>query len=345
MAPRANWKGYLKLSLVSCAVELYPAATTKERVSFHLLNRETGNRLRRQMVDPDTGEAVESEDQVKGFEISKRQYIQIEEEEIGEVAIESTHTIDIESFVPRAEIDEVYFDKPYYLAPEGKVAEEAFAVFREAMRAKKVVGLGRVVLYRRERILMLEPRGKGLVARTLRYAYEVRDDEEIFADIADVNVGGEMLDLATHIIDKKLASFDPSRFEDRYQNALLDLIKAKTGEQPAPRLEAAKQPSNVINLMDALRKSIGAEGGTGAVASGKAAPAKNAADAPPKGAKRAAKRAATGSTVRSKPEKPTAANDSDPAKPPARGKAGSSKSEAGSAKRSGKASGKLKKAS
>lgn len=259
MAPRASWKGYLKLSLVSCAVELFPATTTKERVAFHLLNRETGNRLRRQLVDPDTGDVVDTPHQVKGYEVGKRQYIMMEDDEIDEVAIESTHTIDIESFVPRAEIDEVYLDAPYYLAPDGRVAEEAFGVIRDAMRERGVVGLGRVVLYRRERIVMLEPRGKGLMAQTLRYAYEVRDDHDIFDGIGDVAVGDEMLDLATHIINKKLTSFDPTRFEDRYQNALLDLIKAKSGNAPTPKLEAASKPANVVNLMDALRKSIATE--------------------------------------------------------------------------------------
>jgi DNA end-binding protein Ku len=263
MAPRANWKGYLKLSLVSCAVELYPATTTKDRVAFHMINRETGHRLRRQLVDEATGEVVESDQQARGYEIAKREYVLLEEDEIESVAIESTHTIDIESFVPREEIDEVYLDAPYYLAPDGKVAEEAFAVIRDAMRERRVVGLGRVVLYRRERVVMLEPRGSGIAARTLRYAYEVRDDRDYFDDIGDVKVAGEMLDLAQHIIDKKLTSFDPARFEDRYQNALVDLIKAKTGHRPAPKLEAPK-PSNVINLMDALRKSIAAEKGEAA---------------------------------------------------------------------------------
>lgn len=276
MAPRANWKGYLKLSLVSCAVQLFPAASTKERVAFHLLNRETGNRLRRQLVDQETGEVVEADDQVKGYEVAKRDYVMLEERDIESVAIESTHTIDIESFVPRTEIDEVYLDAPYYLTPDGKVAEEAFAVIREAMQAKGVVGLGRVVLYRRERIVMLEPRGKGIAARTLRYAYEVRNDEDYFDDIGDVDVSGEMLELAEHIIDKKLTSFDPSRFEDRYQNALIDLIKAKTGHRPTPKLDAPK-PSNVINLMEALRKSIAAEKKSDAPKDEKARPARAAA--------------------------------------------------------------------
>ena len=266
MAPRASWKGYLKLSLVSCAVELYPATTQKERVAFHLLNRETGNRLRRQLVDPETQEVVESQDQVKGYEIGKREYVVLEEDEINEVTIESTHTIDIENFVPRSQIDANYIDSPYYLAPDGKVAEEAFAVIREAMKEKDVVGLGRVVLYRRERALMLEPRGKGLVARTLRYAYEVRSDKDIFEDIGDVKIEPEMLKLATHIIDTKLSDFDPTRFEDRYQNALLEIIEAKAGHKPIKKAAEAPRPSNVVSLMDALRKSVAAESGSGAPA-------------------------------------------------------------------------------
>jgi DNA end-binding protein Ku len=290
MAARASWKGYLKLSLVSCAVQLYPASTAKERVSFHMLNRETGHRLKRLLVDSETGDPVESENQIKGYEIGKRQYIQIEDEEIESVAIESSHTIDIESFVPRAEIDETYLDSPYYLAPDGKVAEEAFAVIRDAMREKNVVGLGRVVLYRRERIVMLEPREKGLVAITLRYSYEVRADDEVFDHIPEVKVDDDTLDLATHIIERKLTHFDPSRFEDRYQNALLEIIKAKAANKPAPKLEAPK-PSNVVNLMDALRKSIAAETGNDNAA--EKAPAKAAAARPkPAPARKGAAKAA-----------------------------------------------------
>jgi DNA end-binding protein Ku len=282
MAARASWKGYLKLSLVSCAVQLYPASTSKERVSFHMLNRETGHRLKRLLVDSETGDPVESEDQIKGYEIGKRQYIQIEDEEIESVAIESTHTIDIESFVPRDEIDQTYFDSPYYIAPDGKVAEEAFAVIRDAMREKNVVGIGRVVLYRRERIIMLEPRDKGLVAMTLRYPYEVRADDEVFDPIPDVKVDDDTLDLATHIIERKLTHFDPARFEDRYQNALLEIIKAKAANKPAPKLDAPK-PSNVVNLMDALRKSIAAE----PPAASKKAASKTSAERAPKAAKKA----------------------------------------------------------
>jgi DNA end-binding protein Ku len=308
MAARASWKGYLKLSLVSCAVQLYPASTSKERVSFHMLNRETGHRLKRLLVDSETGDPVESDDQIKGYEIGKRQYIQIEDEEIESVAIESTHTIDIESFVPRDEIDQTYFDSPYYIAPDGKVAEEAFAVIRDAMREKNVVGIGRVVLYRRERIIMLEPREKGLVAMTLRYPYEVRADDEVFDPIPDVKVDDDTLDLATHIIERKLTHFDPARFEDRYQNALLEIIKAKAANKPAPKLDAPK-PSNVVNLMDALRKSIAAETGENDNAAAK--PAKAAPRPKPAPAAKAASKAASGE------RKPKAARPA-----PARGASG-----------------------
>ncbi|MGA0598577.1 Ku protein [Enterovirga sp. CN4-39] len=290
MAPRSNWKGYLKLSLVSCPVQLFPATTTKERVSFHLLHRDTGNRLRRKLVDPETDEEVESDEQVRGYQVAKNEYVVLEEDEIESVAIESTHTIDIETFVPRDEIDETFLDTPYYLTPDGKLGEEAFAVIRDAMREKNVVGLGRVVLYRRERPIMLEPRGKGLVATTLRYAYEVREDEDYFEDIGEPEVSEEMLDLATHIIGRKMSHFDPKRFEDRYQNALLELIKAKQTHQPV-KLNAPPKPTNVVSLMDALRRSISADQDNAAAEpKGKAAPAAKAekARAEPKTAKSAA---------------------------------------------------------
>ena len=278
MAPRSNWKGYLKLSLVSCPVQLFPATSTKERVAFHLLSRESGNRLRRKLVDPDTDEAVEADEQVKGFEVAKNEYVLVEEDEIASVAIESTHTIDIETFVPRSKIDAAFLDTPYYLAPNGKMGEEAFAVIREAMREKDVVGIGRVVLYRRERPILLEPRGKGLVATTLRYAYEVRDDADYFEDIDDVEVPEEMLDLATHIIGRKLDHFDPKRFEDRYQNALLEIIRAKQQHRPVTTSSPTPTAGNVVSLMDALRKSIAAEGAANDAGQGpeKAAPARRA---------------------------------------------------------------------
>ncbi|PSC05169.1 Ku protein [Alsobacter soli] len=259
MAPRANWKGYLKLSLVSCAVALYPASTAASRIAFHTVNRETGNRLRRQMFDPDTGDVVESENQVRGYEVAKGDYVIVEDEEIDAIALESTHTIDIESFVPRSEIDELYVDAPYYLAPDDRVAQEAFAVIREAMRQEDVVGIARVVLYRRERILMLEPRGKGLFAATLRYPYEVRQPGAYFDDIPDVTIPPDMLDLASHIIGRMKKSFDPAAFQDRYEDALINLVKAKQSGRAAPAATAAPRPSNVVNLMDALRRSLESE--------------------------------------------------------------------------------------
>lgn len=260
MAARANWKGYLKLSLVSCPVQLFPATTSRERVSFHLLSRASGHRLRRKMVDPETDKEVEADEQVRGYEIGKNEYVLMEEEDFDAVAIESSHTIDIEAFVARDEVDETFLDTPYYLAPDGAIAEEAFSVIREAMREKKVCGIGRVVLYRRERPILLEPHGKGLAATTLRYAYEVRPADEVFEDIGDEAVPEEMLDLATHIIGRKMAHFDPKRFEDRYQDALLEIIDAKRHHKPVKSAPVAKKPSNVVSLMDALRKSLADQG-------------------------------------------------------------------------------------
>lgn len=260
MAPRANWKGYLKLSLVSCPVALFPAASANERVSFHLINGETHNRLKQQYIDSVTGDLVESDERMRGYEVAKGDYVPVTDEELADVALESTHTIDIEQFAPRSQVDEVYFDSHYYLAPDDKVGEEAFAVIREAMKARNVVGLAKVVLFRRERILMIEPRGKGLMATTLRYDYEVRDEGAYFDDIEDKKVAKEMIDLANHIIDTKKGKFDPSTFTDRYQDAVVDLIRAKRAGRP---IEAPKQsrPSNVINLMDALRRSVSTDGG------------------------------------------------------------------------------------
>ena len=200
MAPRPNWKGYLKLSLVSCPVALFPATTTSERVSFRTLNRATGNRLRRQMVDEQTGEAVESEDQIKGYEVAKGEFIQVEDDEIKSVQVESNHTIDIEQFVRRTEVDELYLDTPYYLTPTDRVGEEAFAVIRDAMRTEKMVGLARVVLFRRERIVMLEPRAKGITVTSLHYANEVHQAASYFDEIPDLELPKQMLELASHII-------------------------------------------------------------------------------------------------------------------------------------------------
>jgi DNA end-binding protein Ku len=269
MAPRPNWKGYLKLSLVSCPVALYPATTTSERVSFRTLNRDTGNRVRRQFVDEHTGEPVETENQAKGYEVAKGEYIVMDDDELKSVQLESNHTIDIERFVPRSEIDETYLDTPYYLTPTDRVGEEAFAVIRDAMRAEKVVGLARVVLFRRERIVMLEPRDKGIVATTLHYANEVHAANAYFDEIPDLNLPKEMLELAKHIIGKMEGKFDPTQFEDRYESALIELIRSKQKGMPI-KPQPTQRKTNVINLMDALRRSIeGAGEGPDQRASGK----------------------------------------------------------------------------
>lgn len=261
MAPRPNWKGYLKLSLVSCPVALYPATTTSERVSFRTLSRETGSRVRRQFVDEQTGDPVETDNQIKGYEVAKGEFIQIEDDEIKAVQLESNHTIDIERFVPRADIDELYLDSPYYLAPTDRVGEEAFAVIRDAMRAEGMVGVARVVLFRRERILMLEPRDKGIVATSLRYANEVHAASAYFDEIPDAELPKQMLDLAKHIIEKMTGKFDPDQFEDRYESALIELIRSKQKGMPIKPQPTHRQ-ANVINLMDALKRSV--EGATGA---------------------------------------------------------------------------------
>ena len=261
MAPRPNWKGFLKLSLVSCAVALYPATTTTERIHFNIVNRKTGNRIRNEVVDAETGEPVEAQDRVKGYQVEKGQYIFVEDEELDNVALESTHTIDIEQFVPVSEVDRIYLDESFYIVPQDDVAQEAFAVIREAMRKEGLVGLARVVIYRREHLLLLAPRGKGLMATELRYNTEVRDEKSYFDDIADIKVPADMLKLAVHILETKKGHFNPDKFADRYENALTALIKAKRAGKAPPTL-AEPKPSNVINLMDALRRSAKADRGS-----------------------------------------------------------------------------------
>jgi DNA end-binding protein Ku len=259
MAPRAYWKGYLKLSLVSCPIALYPAASSSERVSFNRINKKTGNRLKQQLVDAETGDPVDKEDVGRGYEIGKGQYIQVEDEEIESIKIESTHTIDIDSFVPRAEIDDRYLDTPYYIAPTDQVGQEAFSVIRDAIREKGMVALGRVVLTRREHVIMLEAFDKGLLGTTLRYAYEVRDQAGYFDEIPELKLPGEMKELASHIVKSKSSHFDPKSFEDHYENALVELLRGKQAGHVAQPSKSEAAPQRVINLMDALRASIGAD--------------------------------------------------------------------------------------
>jgi DNA end-binding protein Ku len=258
MAPRPTWKGYLKLSLVSCAVAMYTATSTANRIRLNIINRETGNRIRNQATDSETGDVVENEDKVKGYEVEDGKYVLLEEDELDEVALDSTHTIDIESFVPRDEVDEIYLDESFYIVPNDEVAYEAFAVIREAMKKKDMVGLGRVVMHRRERLLMLQARGRGIAATALRYKPEVRNEDSYFDEIPATKVPADMLQLAEHILDQKKGHFDPDKFEDRYEDALTALIKAKRTGKEAPKVEAPKA-SNVINLMDALRQSVKGE--------------------------------------------------------------------------------------
>jgi DNA end-binding protein Ku len=262
MALRAYWKGYLKLSLVSCPIALYPASSASERIALKTVNKRTGNRLRQQMIDSVTGDVVDQEDRGKGYETGRDRYLLVEDEELEKIALESNHTIDVERFVPRDEIDERYLDSPYYIAPTDTVGQEAFVVIREAMKDKGMVGLGRVVLYRRERLLMLEPFEKGIKATSLRYAYEVREAAPYFEDIPDLKLPGEMRDLAKHIIDSKAGHFEPATFEDRYENALIEMLRKKQAGLPEEPAAPVAEPSRVINLMDALKRSVAAERST-----------------------------------------------------------------------------------
>jgi DNA end-binding protein Ku len=262
VAPRAYWKGYLKLSLVSCPVALFPASSEREKISFNQINKNTGHRIRYRKVDAETGDEVDSSEIIKGYEVGKGQYIEIKPEELEAIAIESKRTIEIDKFVPKKEIDELYLNSPYYLAPDGDVGQQAFAVIREAIRKEGMVALGRVVITSREHIIALEPRGKGLLGITLRYPYEVRKEEEYFEDIPDEKISKDMLELASHIVETKSGHFEPEEFEDQYEDALNELLKKK---QAGEKIEAPKEraPAQVINLMDALRRSVDAERGGG----------------------------------------------------------------------------------
>jgi DNA end-binding protein Ku len=255
MAPRAYWKGFLRLSLVSCPILLYPATTEREKVRFHQLHKQSGNRIRYKKVDAETGREVEQDDIIKGYESSKGQYIELEPEELEAIALESTRTIDIEQFVPKKEIDELYLGNPYYIVPEGDVGQQAFAVIREAIKEKGMVAIGRVVFTSREHVIALEPRGKGMMGITIRYPYEVRDEKDYFGDIPNEKITGEMSELAAHIVKTKQGHFHPEKFEDRYEEALKDLIKRKSHGEKIEQPEKA-EPSNVVDLMEALRASV-----------------------------------------------------------------------------------------
>jgi DNA end-binding protein Ku len=256
MAPRANWKGFLRLSLVTCPVALYPATSESEKISFNQLNRQTGHRIKYLKVDADTGEEVANEDIVKGYALDKDTYVEVSKEELEEVALESTRTIEIDEFVEKSEIDPRYLIRPYYLRPDGKVGHDAFAVIRETIREMNKVAIGRVVLTNREHIIALEPLDKGLMGTLLRYPYEVRSEDEYFDEIQDVKVTKDMLDLARHIVNQKSGRFEPEKFEDQYETALIDLINQKRSGKPIVPKERPRG-ENVVDLMEALRKSVG----------------------------------------------------------------------------------------
>ena len=258
MAPRAYWKGYLKLSLVSCPIALFPATSEREKISFHQINKNTGHRIKYQKIDAESGDEVESADIIKGYQVGKGEYLEIEPEELEAIAIESKRTIEIDEFVPKKEIDELYLNSPYYIVPDGEVGQQAFAVIREAIRQEGMVAIGKVVFTSREHIIALEARDKGLLGVTLRYPYEVRKEAEYFDDIPDEKIPKDMLDLASHIVASKAGHFEPERFEDQYEDALKELLKKKQSGQKieAPR---EREPSKVVNLMDALRRSVETE--------------------------------------------------------------------------------------
>jgi Ku protein len=255
--PRAYWKGFLKLSLVTCPIALYPASTQAEKTRFHQINKRTGNRLRQQMVDSETGRVVDKENKGRGYEVSKGRYVEIEQEELEAVEIESTHTIEIDEFVPQDEIDERYLERPYYIAPDGKSGVDAFAVIRDAMKRKDKVALARIVLTNREHVIALKPLGKGLLGTTLRYPYELRDEKDYFKDIPSPRVSREMINLAAHILDTKAARFDPNKFKDKYETALKKLVKRKAAGKTIELPEREEAPEEAVNLMDALRQSLG----------------------------------------------------------------------------------------
>jgi DNA end-binding protein Ku len=283
MAYRPSWQGHLKLSLVTCPVALYTATNAAGDVHFHLINPKTNNRIKMITTDPDTG-PINRSDLVKGYEVSKGEYILLSDEEIKSVKLESTKTIEIERFVPEAEIDRIYWDNPYYLAPDGKMAQEAFGVIRTAMEKSGQIALGRIVMATRERILALEPRDKGILAYTIRSDDEVRKPDEIFKDISDDKADPAMIAIAEKIIEQQEGPFDPSQFVDRYEKALKALIEQKKkGHKPVAAAEP--EDTNVIDLMSALRASLGGKGKGAAKQAAKAKTAKRSTPAKAKARK------------------------------------------------------------
>jgi len=258
MAPRANWKGYLRLSLVSCPIQLFPATSEREKVSFNQINKVTGHRIRYRRVDDVSGQEVPADQITKGYEIAKGEYVPITDEELAGVAIESAHVIDIDEFVPKSDIDELYYSRPYYITPDGETGADAFAVIRDTMQQMKMVAIGRVTLTSREHVIALEARDSGFVGMLLRYPYEIRDAKEYFIDIPKVKITKDMMEMAKHIVEKKRGRFNPAKFEDHYEAALKELIAKKSRGQKISVPEH-KPTAKVIDLMEALRRSVGGD--------------------------------------------------------------------------------------
>jgi len=282
MAPRANWKGFLRLSLVTCPVALFPATSESEKIGFNQINRATGHRIKYLKVDAETGEEVASDEIVKGYKVDTDTYLQVSQDEIDAILPDSSRTIEITEFVPRDEIDDLYLVRPYYLVPDGKVGHDTYAVIRETIKTMDKVALARVVLTNREHVIALQARDKGLVGLLLRYPYEVRDSSDYFDDIEDVKLTKDMLDLARHIVATRSGHFAPEQFKDSYETALVELIEKKRSGLP---ISAARPRSegNVIDLMEALRRSLG-----GSVAPAEKPAAKKAAKKPRPPARRQA---------------------------------------------------------
>jgi Ku protein len=270
-------------------VVLYPASTSVDKTKFHMINTETGNRLKQQMVDAETGDVVEKDQKGRGYELAKGKSIEIEKDELEAVQVESTHTIDIDSFVPSAEIDKRFLNHPYYIAPDGKAGIDAFAVIRDAMKDKDRVALARIVLSNREHVIAIEPLGKGLLGTTLRYPYELRDADDYFDNIKSPKISKDMIELAAHILDSKAAHFDPSKFKDEYEDALKALVKRKAAGKPLKRAEPEQKPDNVVSLMDALKQSL--KGKAASAPAGRRAATRTP---PPRAAKKSHRSAARG---------------------------------------------------
>lgn len=261
VAPRAAWKGFLRVGSVSCGVKIVGVVTEAEKIRFNILNRKTGNRVNSVYADEVTGDIVPADEQVKGWEADKNDFIPIDAEEISKLKLTSEHTLDVDEFVPISEIDTRYLEKPYYLIPADKPSIEAFAVLRDAMKSKKMAARSCVVMYQHGHEIVIQPYGEGMLLTWLRPHSEMADEVSVFEGIPTGKQDPELLEIAGMLIDKKLTDFDPSMFEDRYEEALIELIDAKRKGKKPPKAAPAPKPKNVVNLAEVLRKSLEQEGG------------------------------------------------------------------------------------